>query len=104
MPKAKKSDLGKLRVDLIPVKPLMEIARVLTYGAKKYGERNWEGGIGWSRIYAAIQRHLLAFWDGEDKDCESQLLHLAHAAAGCLFLLEYMRTHKKLDDRPNNHK
>ena len=50
-----KNDDGKLRYDLIPVRPLAEVARVYTIGAKKYSDYNWRKGIKWSRIYAAMQ-------------------------------------------------
>lgn len=99
--KGAKHDQGKLRMDLIPVYPLRQWAEVLTFGAEKYEDRNWEKDIAWSRVYAAAQRHLLAFWDGEDKDEESHLPHLAHAMCCLSFLLEYSKTYKEGDDRPS---
>jgi len=95
-----KLDRGKARFDLVPPGPLMELVGVYTYGAVKYEDRNWERGMDWGRIHAAIQRHLWAFWAGEDRDPESGFHHLAHAAFGCFALMEYMRTHPELDDRP----
>jgi hypothetical protein len=97
---AVKADVGKVRVDLLPVHPLTEIARVLTFGATKYDERNWEKGFDWSRIYGAALRHLLAWWDGEDLDPETSMSHLAHAATCVMFLLEYEKTKAGVDDRP----
>jgi hypothetical protein len=44
-------------------------------------------------------RHLHAFNDGEDKDPESGLSHLAHASCCLMFLLEFEKTHQELDDR-----
>jgi hypothetical protein len=55
--------------------------------------------MAWSRVYDAVQRHLNAFWAGEDVDQESSLCHLAHAAFGLLTLLEYRRLRPELDDR-----
>ena len=98
--KGKKHDSSKLRTDLLPVQPLLDVAAVLTFGADKYGDRNWEQGIAWSRCYGAALRHLLAWQSGATKDDESGLNHLAHAACSLLFLLEYSRTHNELDDRP----
>jgi hypothetical protein len=100
MDEGRKDDQGKLRYDLIPAGPLQELANVYTYGAGKYADRNWENGIKWGRIFAAIMRHLWAFWRGEDFDKESGQLHLAHAAWGCFALLEYGGTKQELDDRP----
>ena len=97
---ARKYDNEKERFDLIPPGPLLELARVYTYGAGKYADRNWEKGLAWGRIFAAIMRHLWKFWRGEWVDDESGLPHLAHAAWGCFALLEYMNTHPELDDRP----
>ena len=95
-----KHDTNKLRFDLLPAKAVEEIVAVYTYGANKYAPRNWEQGIEYSRIYAATQRHLHAYWSGQDLDEESALPHLAHAAFGLLALLEYARTRPEFDDRP----
>ena len=100
MTEGNKYDGDKERYDLIPAGPLNTLAQVYTMGAKKYDDRNWEKGIKWGRIFAAIMRHLWAFWRGEDLDQESGLPHPVHAAWGCFTLLEYMRTHPELDDRP----
>ena len=94
-----KFDVDKPRFDLIPTASMIAIAEVYAYGAAKYSDRNWEKGMEWGRVYAATQRHLHAFWGGQDLDEESALPHLAHAAFGLLALLEYMETHPELDDR-----
>lgn len=99
-----KDDKGKLRMDLLPVRSLMQVAQVYTYGAEKYAPNNWRKGMAWSRIYAAILRHLFRFWVGEDLDSESGLPHLAHAAFGVLTLLDYGLTHLEYDDRAENPK
>lgn len=95
----KKFDTEKPRVDLLSSKALIEIAKVMGHGAGKYGDQNWRAGIEWSRVIGAAMRHLLAFNDGEDKDAETGLSHLAHAGCCILFLLEYEKTHLELDDR-----
>lgn len=95
-----RTDGGKNRVDLIPVKPLERIAEVLTSALSKYPERNWEPGMAWSRCYASTLRHLFAWWCGEDRDTQTGLSHLAHAACNILFLLEYEEKKKGTDDRP----
>lgn len=102
--RALKYDEHKLRMDLIPPCSLAEVARVYTYGARKYGAHNWRKGLEWSRVYAALQRHLNAFWAGEDIDSESHIPHLAHAAFGCLTLLNYMEHQREFDDREDGDK
>lgn len=96
-----KFDSGKPRMELLSTIALVEIAKVLTFGAdvKKYGAHNWRKGLEWSRVLGAAMRHLTAFTSGEDKDPESGLSHLAHAACCLMFLLEYEKHHKALDDR-----
>ena len=95
-----KYDAGKPRFELLPPKPLAQIAEVYTFGATKYEDRNWEKGIEYSRVYGAVMRHLNAYWAGQDLDEETALPHLAHAAFGLLALLEFAETHPELDDRP----
>lgn len=99
MIKGRKFDKGKLRYDLIPVTALKEVARVFTIGANKYGDYNWRGGLPYSRIYAALQRHANAWWGGEQLDAEDKQHHLASVAWCALVLMVYERLHPKLDDR-----
>jgi len=102
MSKGRKNDIGKLRYDLIPVEPLKELAKVYTIGAGIYDDRNWEQGIKWGRIYAALQRHVNAFWGGEQCDQKDGQHHLASVAWCAFALMEYERTHPELDDRIKN--
>lgn len=99
--KAMKYDGEKVRLDLLPVAPLLGVGKVLTFGAQKYGARNWEKGLDWSRCYGAALRHLFAWWNGETFDNETQLNHLDHAICELMFLREFAETHPELDDRPN---
>lgn len=94
-----KFDGDKLRYDLISPHFEMELARVMTYGAKKYGDRNWEKGISVSRYYSALRRHLSAWIAGEEMDEESNLHHLAHATACIMMMKETVRLRPKKDDR-----
>ena len=94
-----KFDQGKAPMSLLSREALEQTALVLEFGRKKYAAHNWRKGFEWSRPLSAAMRHILAFQDGEDKDPESGLSHLAHAAACIMFLLEFEKTHKELDDR-----
>ena len=96
---ALKFDDGKLPLHLLSTEAMNQTAAVLQFGADKYAAHNWRKGFVWSRPLAAAMRHITAFNAGEDKDPESGLSHLAHAACCIMFLLEFEKTHKELDDR-----
>lgn len=94
-----KHDKNKLRFELLPVKPLEELAHVYTIGASKYGDRNWENGLKWGRVFGALLRHAFAWWRGEKTDKVDGQHHLASVAWCALVLMEYEETHPELDDR-----
>lgn len=91
MKDGKKFDSDKPRMDLLPFNAIEEVAKVLTYGLKKYGQEN-----GWKRVEnalpryeAALLRHYAAYKQGESHDSESGLLHLSHMACNALFILSF---------------
>jgi hypothetical protein len=90
---------SKPRLELLPSAAIEQIAEVLTYGAAKYDDNNWCRGARWGRYYAALLRHLFAWWRGEDRDPETGMSHLAHAGCCLLFLMEYQRNGWGADDR-----
>lgn len=96
---ALKFDDQKLPLDLFPPEALAAITKVLQFGAKKYDRHNWRKGMAWSRVFAALQRHLWEFWGGIDNDEETGLPHLAHAGCCLVFLLTYLHTGTGEDDR-----
>jgi hypothetical protein len=96
---AVKNDQGKLPWHLLPSDAIDDTLEVLQYGAAKYGERNWERGMEWSRPFSALMRHMWAWWRGETYDQESGKPHLAHAACCVLFLLAYERRGVGVDNR-----
>jgi len=103
MKKAVKYDGEKLRFDLVPPAAEEALASILTYGAKKYADRNWELGLDHSRLYGAARRHLAKYWAGQDIDSGkkgSGLPHLHHAFCCIAMLIELQRTHPELDNRP----
>lgn len=83
---ARKFDAGKARWDLLPFRALGLIAQVLTFGAKKYDENNWQG-LDIKRVEAAMLRHYAAYRSGELLDPETGLPHLAHFGCCALFML-----------------
>ena len=96
----KKWDQGKLRFDLLPPDVLRQVVEILTQGAKEYGDRNWEQGINWGRVFAAAQRHQWDWWEGLSEDKDSGCNPLAHAIVDLMFLLAYQTRGKTdFDDR-----
>ncbi len=61
------------RFDLIPEDVMELLAKHYGRGARKYEDRNWEKGYKWSLSYAAMRRHMAAFWQGEDVDPDPAL-------------------------------
>ena len=95
-----KDDGDKVRMDLIPPEVMFAYASVLTFGVKKYAARNWEKGMTFGRLFAAMMRHMWAWWGGQgptstnfafsDTDSETEYSHLWHAqfCLGCLIAFE----------------
>lgn len=95
-----KHDTGKLRYDLIPADALEELAKVYTMGAKKYGDRNWEKGMDWSRLFGAMLRHSWSWFRGEKFDQQDGQHHLSSVAWCALALMSYEMRKVGKDDRP----
>lgn len=87
------------RYDLIPVPALDYLARLYGKGAEKYAAHNWRLGYDWSKSYAAAQRHMNAFWSGENIDPETQVPHVINAAFHMFALATYISEHPEFDDR-----
>ncbi len=95
-----KYDSDKSRMELLDPYAMEQLAKVLTFGAKKYAAHNWRKGISKSRLIAAALRHIFAYLGGTDKDEETGLSHIAHAMCCCMFLLG-LEHRTDLDDRYN---
>ncbi len=98
----RKNDVGKARFDLIPSQPLFALAELFAIGAKKYAPRNWEEGIDFGRIFAAMMRHAWAWWGGEELDPEDGQHHLTSVAWCAVTMMELQRTHPECDSRPEH--
>jgi hypothetical protein len=97
--KAIKHDSGKPDHSLHPVAALDEIAKVWSFGERKYNAFNWTAGFAWRRPLAAALRHIYAWSAGEDVDPESGLSHLAHACCCLEMLIHYQRHNTGTDNR-----
>lgn len=83
----KKYDKGKVRMDLVPLDVVENVAKILTMGAEKYSENSWQELPNfWSRYKAALLRHLAAIDKGELVDPESGLPHIDHVLCNAMFL------------------
>jgi hypothetical protein len=80
----------------------MQIANVFGFGAKKYFANSYRQGetVVWSRTYGSIMRHMMAFWEGEDNDPDSNISHISHAITGLVVLRDSMMQENWVDDRP----
>lgn len=77
----------------------MLLADVYTRGACKYAPDNWRAGFKFSRILAALLRHVWSYIAGERCDPEDGQHHLASVAWCAFTLMEFEVTHPDMDDR-----
>lgn len=109
-----RQDVGKLRYDLINPLALEGMVKVLTRGALKYADHNWENGMAWSKVIGSLKRHLFAIMRGEDydfypdscNDCKQGTcvihtgeLHVDNLQCNVHFLSAYYRIYPQGDDR-----
>ena len=89
-PSGLKYDSDKPEWAHLPWTALEQVVKVQDYGAAKYGRGNWSQVENLeTRYLSAALRHVVAHAQGEDKDSESGLPHLAHAVTSLLFILEH---------------
>jgi hypothetical protein len=96
-----KYDQGKIRMALVTAQfrpALVEVAKVLTFGAQKYphpesGDRSWRKiSNGVSRYLDAFERHMNEVYAEAEglqytpMDSESGLRHIDHAITNLLFI------------------
>jgi hypothetical protein len=78
---------------------------IISKGADRHelsGNRNWEQGMDYGRLFDAGLRHQISWWQkGEGEAADSKIHHLAHAACDTLFLLAYELRKAGKDDRPS---
>lgn len=90
---------GKPRMSLVSPYAHEGLARVLTYGAKKYAAWNWTKGLSWGETIDSLERHLAEFKKGVWLDPESGLPHIDHALCNAMFLSHFEKTETGIDDR-----
>lgn len=91
----------KCPLHLLPTTAKPEVALAFLEGALKYGTANWrEAGVRASIYKSAAERHLDKWWEGEDRDQQTQVEHLASAIACLTIVLDAKLAGKLTDDRP----
>lgn len=99
-PSNPKDSIGVTKPPLscVPCGPLYEIGAAMLDGSCKYGRHNYrEIGVRSSVYYDAMLRHLMTWWEGEERAEDSGCLHLAHLAACAIILMDCPDIN---DDRP----
>ena len=90
----------KLPIHLWPTTATIMGSVGLLDGMLKYGRSNFRGiGVRASIYVDACQRHLNAWFEGEDCDPDSGVPHMAHALACLAILVDAQAAGKLNDDR-----
>lgn len=103
---SKKYDGGKPRMDLIRPEFLLDLGAALEYGASKYEESEIEtpnylkdGGMPYSKLIGAMERHTQYFKMKIDIDEESGLYHIVQVAVNAMMLHSYLISGSGIDNR-----
>jgi hypothetical protein len=100
--KASKNDSAKPDLSLLPKVFLEEVAKAFMVGEKKYGRYNYCKGHNASQLIAAAQRHLTAWFEGEEHDPIDGQHHLGSVGACVAMLLRQKELGTMKDDRFKN--
>lgn len=98
-----KDGIGSTKVPLHLVSPIAKAYAALAHflGNVKYGAWNWRGAGARASVYrAALERHMDAWWSGEELDPVDGTPHLANALACINILIETKYAGSLVDDRP----
>lgn len=91
----------KSPLSTVPMNVVFEVGLAMLEGALKYGRHNYRiSGVRASIYFDALQRHINAWWEGEDIDPDSGLSHVVKAMACLVILRDAMCQGKLRDDRP----
>lgn len=88
--------IGPLRLNLDFI---LDVAKVLTFGASKYAAWNWTKAGSWVEVVNSAGRHALSLTAGEAIDSDSGLPHAAHIGCNIAFLLTFRNQMLGIDDR-----
>lgn len=92
--------VNKLPLHLWPSTATAMGCVALMNGALKYGKSNWRAvGIRASIYYDALNRHVEAWFEGEELDQDDGVPHLAAALACLAIIVDARAAGKMIDDR-----
>lgn len=92
---------NRIKIALLPAVGIAHGAHACMNGADKYGPYNWrEKEIALMEYASAIQRHIMAWIDGEDCASDSGVHHLGHVIACAAIMLDAIEFESAIDDRP----
>jgi len=100
--KAAKNDQTKPDLSLLPKVFLEAVAKAFMVGEKKYGRYNYCKGHDASQLIAAAQRHLAAWFEGEENDPVDGQPHLGSVGACIAMLLRQQELGTLKDNRYKN--
>lgn len=88
-------------ISIIPYDAVANIALAMAFGAEKYGRGDYKNDdtLAWTLYADSCFRHLGEWLDGNDRDRESGIHHVSHAAASLCILLWLISTGSGHDDR-----
>lgn len=98
-----KDAVGSLKFGMsnVSAQVIAEMSVGMLEGALKYGRHNYRiKGVRASVYYDAANRHIMAYWEGEDIDPESGLPHIVKAMTSLAVLREGYIMGNVQDDRP----
>ncbi len=81
---------GKGRMDLLPIRAIIEVAKIMEGGAEKYEPRNWEKGIPLHRFIDSGLRHTMKHLRGDRDE--------PHLAMACWNLLCCLDTQIRIEE------
>lgn len=98
-----KDAIATNKLPLHLVSPIVKAYQAISHflGNVKYGAWNFRAGGARASVYkSALERHLDAWWEGEDIDPVDGTPHLANAMACLNIIIEAKECGKLTDDRP----
>ena len=96
---ASKNDKEKIDLSHVPKVFLEAVAKAFMVGEKKYGRYNYYKGHTASQLVAAAQRHLVAWFEGEELDPVDGQPHLGSVGACIAMLLKQQQLGTLNDNR-----